>query len=35
MVYANAFSLYGPNIGGVFLSGLYGLPNVTGAYVTT
>jgi peptide/nickel transport system substrate-binding protein len=32
-IYANAFSLYGPKVGGVFLSGLYGLPNVTGAYV--
>jgi peptide/nickel transport system substrate-binding protein len=33
--YVNAFSLYGSNVGGVFLSGLYGLPNITGAYVRT
>ena len=32
-VYVNVFSLYGPQVGGVFLSGLYGLPNVTGAFV--
>jgi peptide/nickel transport system substrate-binding protein len=32
-VYVNAFSLYGSRVGGVFLSGLYGLPNITGAFV--
>lgn len=33
LIYVNAFSLYGPKVGGVFLSRLYGLPNVTGAFV--
>jgi hypothetical protein len=32
-IYVNAFSLYGPQVGGVFLSRLYGRPNVTGAFV--
>jgi peptide/nickel transport system substrate-binding protein len=32
-VSANAFLLHGPGVAGVFLSGLFGRPNLTGAYV--
>jgi hypothetical protein len=32
-IYVNAFSLYGPKVGGVFLSRLYGLPNIANAFV--
>jgi len=34
-VSAHAFLLHGPAVGGVFLSGLFGRPNLTGAYVLT
>jgi peptide/nickel transport system substrate-binding protein len=32
-VSAKAFTLHGPKVGGTFLSGLFGRPNLTGAYV--